>query len=66
MILLLIIPSSTLGYKGSILDEKKCGNHPFVALFFSLQTVLKRDYELCIEEKVCNVRVFDVILRSPK
>ena len=50
MILLLIIPSSTLGYKGSILDEKKCGNHPFVALFFSLQTVLKRDYDFHIDK----------------
>ena len=55
MILLLIIPSSTLGYKGSILDEKKCGSPSVMALFFSLQTVLKRDYELRFEEKVCNI-----------
>ena len=51
MILQLTIPSSTLGYKGSILDEKKCGSPSFMALFFSLQTVLKRDYELRIEKK---------------
>ena len=55
MILLLIIPSSTLGYKGSILDEKRCGSPSFMALFFSLQTVLKRDYNFRIGEKVCNL-----------